>query len=170
MELDNIKITYIGGGSRAWARKMMCDLALNGVIGGEVRLYDIDVPAAQDNQVIGELIESSGKGRSHWKYKVVSDLGAALDGADFVLCSILPGTFDEMASDVHEPNGYGLYQSVGDTVGPGGILRAMRTVPIYEGFAAQIKAHCPNAFVINFTNPMSLCTATLYGRWAMSRA
>lgn len=162
MELDNIKITYIGGGSRAWARKMMCDLALNGVIGGEVRLYDIDVPAAQDNQVIGELIESSGKGRSHWKYKVVSDLGAALDGADFVLCSILPGTFDEMASDVHEPNGYGLYQSVGDTVGPGGILRAMRTVPIYEGFAAQIKAHCPNAFVINFTNPMSLCTATLY--------
>ena len=130
MEFENIKIAYIGGGSRAWARKMMCDLALNDKIGGEVRLYDIDIPAAKDNQVIGELIEESGKGKSHWRYKVFSELGAALDGADFVLCSILPGTFDEMESDVHAPNLYGLYQSVGDTVGPGGILRAMRTVPI----------------------------------------
>ena len=170
MEFENIKIAYIGGGSRAWARKMMCDLALNDKIGGEVRLYDIDIPAAKDNQVIGELIEESGKGKSHWRYKVFSELGAALDGADFVLCSILPGTFDEMESDVHAPNLYGLYQSVGDTVGPGGILRAMRTVPIYEGFAAAIREHCPNAFVINFTNPMSLCTATLYDVYPKIRA
>lgn len=162
MKNNKIVITYIGGGSRLWARKMMCDLALNDKIGGEVRLYDTDITAAENNGVIGGLINESEKIRSRWEYKVAPDLGDALDGADFVLCSILPGTLDEMESDVHAPNAYGIYQSVGDTAGPGGILRAMRTVPIYEGFATAIKEHCPDAFVINFTNPMSLCTATLY--------
>ena len=67
-----------------------------------------------------------------------------------------------MRSDVHVPEKYGIYQSVGDTAGPGGILRAMRTVPIYEEFARKIKAICPNAWVLNFTNPMSICTKVLF--------
>jgi alpha-galactosidase len=79
-----------------------------------------------------------------------------------VLISILPGTFHQMRSDVHTPEKYGIYQSVGDTVGPGGILRAMRTVPIYEGFARAIEQHCPNAWVLNLTNPMSACVKALY--------
>lgn len=160
--MRKIKIAYIGGGSKAWARVFMVDLALAEGICGEIALYDIDVPAAELNKRIGARINDDPKTVSKWDYKVYTELGAALDGADFVACSILPGTFDEMESDVHLPEEYGIYQSVGDTVGPGGVLRAMRTVPIYEGFAREIKAHCPDAWVINLTNPMTACTKTLY--------
>ena len=160
--MKNIKIAYIGGGSKLWARVFMYDLALTEDMCGEIALYDIDIPAAERNRLIGERINADGRTISKWKYTVCEKLTDALEGADFVACSILPATFDEMAADVHLPEKYGIYQSVGDTVGPGGVLRAMRTVPIYEYFANEIKRVCPNAWVINFTNPMSICTKTLY--------
>ncbi len=160
--MKKIKIAYIGGGSKAWARVFMKDLALAKDLSGEIALYDIDLPAAELNRRIGERINAHPNTISKWDYKVYPEIGTALDGADFVICSILPGTFDEMEGDVHLPEEYGIYQSVGDTVGPGGVLRAMRTVPIYEGFAREIKAHCPDAWVINLTNPMTACTKTLY--------
>lgn len=160
--MKHTKIAYLGGGSKAWARVFMKDLALSEGFCGEIALYDIDVPAAELNRSIGARINESPKTISKWEYNVYTDIGEALDGADFVACSILPGTFDEMQSDVHLPEEYGIYQSVGDTVGPGGVLRAMRTVPIYEGFAREIKEHCPDAWVINLTNPMTACTKTLY--------
>ncbi len=160
--MKNIKIAYIGGGSKAWARVFMTDLALSEGICGEIALYDIDIPAAKLNKRIGARINESPDAVSKWDYQVYNEIGDALDGADFVACSILPGTFDEMEGDVHLPEKYGIYQSVGDTVGPGGILRAMRTVPIYEGFARAIREHCPDAWVINLTNPMTACTKTLY--------
>lgn len=160
--MQRIKIAYLGGGSKAWARVFMTDLALAEGLCGEIALYDIDIPAAELNQKIGAVINQSPNTVSQWDYRVYTEIGEALEGADFVACSILPGTFDEMESDVHLPEEYGIYQSVGDTVGPGGVLRAMRTVPIYEGFAREIRAHCPNAWVINLTNPMTACTKTLY--------
>lgn len=160
--MKKIKIAYIGGGSKAWARVFMTDLALAEGLCGEIALYDIDVPAAELNKRIGARINESPNTISKWDYNVYTEIGGALEGADFVACSILPGTFDEMESDVHLPEEYGIYQSVGDTVGPGGVLRAMRTVPIYEGFAREIKKHCPGAWVINLTNPMTICTKTLY--------
>lgn len=160
--MKNIKIAYIGGGSKAWARVFMTDLALAEGLCGEIALYDIDIPAAELNKKIGARINEDTNTVSKWEYKVYPDIGEAFDGADFVACSILPGTFDEMESDVHLPEKYGIYQSVGDTVGPGGVLRAMRTVPIYEGFAREIKKHCPKAWVINLTNPMTACTKTLF--------
>ena len=160
--MKNIKIAYLGGGSKAWARVFMTDLALAEGICGEIALYDIDIPAAELNRQIGERINENPNTVSKWNYRVYEKIGDALDGADFVACSILPGTFDEMEGDVHLPEKYGIYQSVGDSVGPGGVLRAMRTVPIYEGFAREIKEHCPKAWVINLTNPMTACTKTLY--------
>lgn len=160
--MKNIKIAYIGGGSKLWARVFMNDLALAEELCGEIALYDIDLPAAELNRKIGEKINEDKNTLSKWDYRVYKDIGGALDGADFVACSILPGTLDEMESDVHLPEEYGIYQAVGDTVGPGGVLRAMRTVPIYEGFAREIKAHCPDAWVINLTNPMTACTKALF--------
>lgn len=157
-----IKLAYIGGGSKQWARVFMNDLALTADISGEIALYDIDIAAAERNRMIGGRINSAENTVSRWDYRVYENLGKALDGADFVVCSILPGTFDEMASDVHAPEKYGIYQPVGDTVGPGGVLRAMRTVPLYEMFAREVREHCPDAWVINFTNPMSICVKTLY--------
>lgn len=158
----NIKICYIGGGSKLWARVFMSDLAVADGLSGEMALYDIDRAAAERNARIGARINENPNTRSRFEYNVYENLDEALDGATFVLLSILPGTFKEMRSDVHTPEKYGIYQSVGDTAGPGGILRAMRTVPIYEEFAKKIKAICPNAWVINFTNPMSICIKVLY--------
>lgn len=160
--MKKIKLAYIGGGSKAWARVFMNDLALTGDLSGEIALYDIDVPAAERNKKIGERINECEAAVSRWDYTVCENIDDALRGADFVACSILPGTFDEMAADVHLPEQYGIYQSVGDTVGPGGVLRAMRTVPIYEFFAGKIRDICPDAWVINLTNPMYICTKTLY--------
>lgn len=158
----NIKIAYIGGGSKQWARIFMYDLALCPDLTGEIGLFDLDVPAAVRNQQIGERINQSPDTLSRWNYVVYDTLKACLKGADFVIISILPGTFEDMRIDVHAPEKYGIYQSVGDTAGPGGVLRAMRTVPFYEEFAQAIEKICPKAWVINFTNPMSICTKTLY--------
>ena len=159
---QNIKIAYIGGGSKQWARVFMSDLALSEGLSGEIALYDIDREAAQRNAAIGARIAQDPRTRSVFRYTVRDSLEEALAGADFVLISILPGTFREMRSDVHAPEKYGIYQPVGDTVGPGGILRAMRTVPYYEEFARKIRDICPDAWVLNFTNPMSICVKTLY--------
>lgn len=158
----HIKICYIGGGSKMWARVFMSDLAVAEDLSGELALYDIDKPAAQRNAKIGGFINDNPATKSKFDYVVYDKLEGALNGADFVVISILPATFKEMRSDVHTPEKYGIYQSVGDTVGPGGVLRAMRTVPLYEEFARKIKEICPDAWVINFTNPMTICTKTLY--------
>lgn len=161
-DLKNIKIAYIGGGSRAWARNLMVDLAKEDDMAGTVALYDIDYEAAKVNEKIGDFLYKREDVPGKWKYVAEQDLKSALTGADFVIISVLPGTFDEMDSDVHTPEKYGIYQSVGDTVGPGGIVRALRTIPIFEKFALAIKEYCPNAWVINFTNPMTMCVKTLY--------
>lgn len=161
-DLHKIKLTYIGGGSKQWARVFMNDLALAKDISGDIVLYDVDVESAIRNKKIGERINQTKEAVSKWNYKVEENLDTALKGADFVVISILPGTFEEMRSDVHAPEEYGIYQPVGDTCGPGAVLRNMRTIPLYEEFARRIKENCPEAWVINFTNPMSLCVKTLY--------
>ncbi len=161
-KVNELKIAYIGGGSRGWAWGLMSDLAACDDINGSVALYDIDFPAAQANEIIGNKFNQAAGCKSHWEYKAVPTIGEALTGADFVIISILPGTFDEMESDVHAPEKYGIYQSVGDTSGPGGIVRAMRTLPMYEEIAENIKKYSPKAWVISYTNPMTLCIKTLY--------
>lgn len=161
-KVKEIKIAYIGGGSRGWAWTFMSELALAKDISGEVALYDIDYEAAKKNEVIGNRFNTAENAHSVWNYKAVLTIGEALTGADFVIISILPGTFDEMESDVHTPEKYGIYQSVGDTVGPGGIVRSMRTVPMFEEIAQNIRKYCPKAWVINYTNPMTICVKTLY--------
>jgi alpha-galactosidase len=165
-----VKIGYIGGGSMGWAWSVMKDLALEPALCGEVRLYDIDHEAAKANVTIGNRLNNHEKTVSKWEYKYASDLSEALDGVDFVIISILPGTFDEMESDVHTPEVYGIYQSVGDTTGPAGIIRSMRTVPMMEEVARAIQKYCPKAWVINYTNPMAVCVAALYGVFPQIKA
>lgn len=160
--VENLKIAYVGGGSRGWAWGLMSDLANATDISGEVCLYDIDFQAAKNNEIIGNSIARTYPEHNNFSYKAVETLDEALEGADFVVISILPGTFDEMESDVHAPEKYGIYQSVGDTVGPGGIIRALRTIPMFEVIANAIRRNCPDAWVINYTNPMSVCVRTLY--------
>ncbi len=158
----NLKIAYIGGGSRNWARNLLNDLANETEINGTVCLYDIDYEAANYNAMIGNMISAREDKAGNWKWEAAKTTKEALTGADFVIISILPGTFEEMASDVHTPEKYGIYQPVGDTTGPGGCVRALRCVPIFYNYAKEIEKYCPEAWVINFTNPMTMCVSALY--------
>jgi len=161
-KMTDVQIAYIGGGSRGWAWVFMTDLALEPELSGTIRLYDIDKPAAAANAIIGNKVEEKEDAVGRWEYVVKESLQEALTGADFVVLSILPKTFDEMETDVHLPERLGIYQPVGDTAGPGGMMRALRTIPMYVEFAEAIKKYSPDAWVINYTNPMSLCVKTLY--------
>lgn len=160
--VEEIQIAYIGGGSRGWAWTFMTDLAMEKAISGTIRLYDINREAALANEIIGNRLKTRENVVGKWDYCVKDSLQEALTGADFVVISILPKTFDEMETDVHMPERLGIYQSVGDTAGPGGMMRALRTLPMFVEFAEAIREYSPNAWVINYTNPMSLCVKTLY--------
>lgn len=161
-KVSDIKIAYIGGGSRGWAWAFMTDLALEPDMSGTISLYDLDTNAAKNNEIIGNKINDRKDACGKWAYTTSPSLEDALTGADFVVISILPGTFDEMESDVHLPERLGIYQSVGDTAGPGGIIRALRTIPMFVEIAEAIKKYSPKAWVINYTNPMTICVKTLY--------
>ena len=100
---EDVRIAYIGGGSRGWAWGLMSDLAAVDDMNGTVALYDIDREAAEKNAVIGNRMKELPDCRNAWDYQAADSLGEALTGADFVVISILPGTFDEMESDVHAP-------------------------------------------------------------------
>jgi alpha-galactosidase/6-phospho-beta-glucosidase family protein len=161
-ERTEIKIGYIGGGSKNWARTVMTDLALCPHLTGEIALYDINFAAAEANVAHGDAIFAHPEAQTTFKVTAYHSPGEALKDADFVFLSILPGPMQMFANDIDIPAKYGILQPVGDTTGPGGLSRALRTIPIYLDYAHTIMAHCPDAWVINYTNPMTLCTAALY--------
>jgi len=166
---NKIKICYIGGGSRNWAWILMQDLAFEKDICGTIELYDINYEDAKTNEIIGnKLMEKHNKGV--WKFHANPSLQDALGESDIVIISILPGDFEEMAVDVHAPEKYGIYQSVGDTAGAGGIMRALRTIPMFRQIAQEIRKNAPAAWVINYTNPMSICTRALYKEFPQIKA
>ena len=144
-KVTGLTVAYIGGGSRGWAWGFMRDIISDGQISGTVRLYDIDREAAERNQKIGTMLAAHPDAASKWAFEVSSSLQEALTGADFVVISILPGTFAHMRGDVHLPERVGVYQSVGDTVGAGGFMRAMRTIPMFveiaKRFATSRRTH-----------------------------
>lgn len=161
-KMEDLQIAYIGGGSRGWAWTFMTDLCMEDAISGTIRLYDIDKAAARANETIGNHLKTRPDVIGKWDYRVYNSLQEVLTGADFVVISIMPKTFEEMAVDVHMPERLGIYQSVGDTAGPGGMMRALRTIPMFVEIAEAVKQYAPKAWVINYTNPMSLCIKTLY--------
>jgi len=156
-----IKIAYIGGGSREWAVKLMADLALSPHLEGSLELFDIDHAAAHENVALGQEVFSHPSARARFHVRATQNLEDALREADFVVISIEPGPVALRRADVEIPARYGILQTVGDTTGPGGLCRALRSVPLFQGFARKIWEVCPSAWVINYTNPMALCTAAL---------
>lgn len=163
-----VTIAYIGGGSLNWATKLMADLAHDTALAAHMRLYDIDRPAAERNARIGRRFAEVSRGRAA-TYEAVPSLSEALTGADFVVVSILPGEFEDMAQDLDIPARYGIKQAVGDTVGPGGFVRALRAIPMMVSIAQAIQAHAPRARVCNLTNPMSVLTGAMYRAYPQIR-
>jgi len=158
----DLKIAYIGGGSRGWAHALMTDLLQTKHFNGEVRLYDINHPMAEFNAKYGNWLQTHPQAVSNWKYRAVRSIKETLKDADFVFLSIQPGRIEDMGVDLLEPMKYGIFQPVGDTMGPGGVVRSLRTIKDYLFFAENIKKYAPKAWCVNFTNPMTVCTRTLY--------
>jgi len=156
-----LKVAYLGGGSRNWARVLMRDLACCPELGGELRLFDIDFAAAKVNEELGNWLQEQPGVVSHWHYRAVEKIETALAGADFVFVSIQPGSLDDMEHEIGVAEKYGLFFPVGDTTGTPGLMRSLRAAITFSGFAQAIAEHCPQAWVINYTNPMSVCTRTL---------
>jgi alpha-galactosidase len=153
-----IKIAYIGGGSKHWARTIMQDLAASQHLCGELALYDINQASADANGVLGQQIFSLPEAVADFRVTTSSDRATVLKNADFVFVSILPGPMPCFANDLDIPAEYGITQTVGDTVGPGGLSRCMRSVPMFIDIAHAVAEHAPQAWVINYTNPMTVLT------------
>ncbi len=161
MAANDLSIAYIGGGSRQWAPTLIQDLAL-APYSGEVRLFDANLPAARKNARFGNWVQDTKETRGQWDYAAVEDIESALDGADIVVMSTQYDPRETFVHDLMIPKQFGIYGAVSATIGPGGIMRALRTIPVYREFADQVRTHCPNAWVFNFTNPVHFVTRALY--------
>ena len=160
--MKETKICIIGGGGRLWAIQFFRDLAYNKMTHGNLVLYDIDKEAARNNVEVAYRTFAVNNTGGRFKVEAVDELEEALKGCDLVIISIEPGLTECRYGDLVLPEEYGILQSVGDTTGPGGIMRARRAIPLFTGFAKAIESACPDAWVINYTNPMTLCTAALF--------
>ena len=160
--MKETRICIIGGGSRLWAIQFFKDLAYNKMTHGTVVLHDIDHKAAENNVAVGNQTFRVNGCENRFNFIAEDNLEKALADVDLVIISIEPGNIECRRGDLLLPEEYGIYQSVGDTTGPGGIMRARRALPMFFNFAKAIEKVCPNAWVINYTNPMTLCTAALY--------
>ena len=147
-----------------WAVGLMADLAQDTRLDAEIRLYDIDRDAARRNAEMGARFAEVSRGQPS-RYRAVDTLAEALTGADMVVISILPGRFEDMAQDIAIPARFGIPQAVGDTVGPGGYVRAIRAIPMLAEIGAAIGEHAPRAYVCNLTNPMSVLTGALFAAY-----
>src|SRR5205823_13565235 len=125
----------------------------------DIVLHDLNPVALDDIQRYGrKALASTG---SHFSIETATDLEAALDGAEFVVVTITTGGLETMQLDLDIPERYGIYQSVGDTVGPGGLSRALRNVPLLVDIAKAVDRVAPDAWVLNLTNPMTVLTRVI---------
>lgn len=160
--MKSTRICIIGGGGRLWPIQFMKDLTLRAGTNGHLVLHDIDHEAAVNNVEVAKRIFATNNRSGSFTVSAEDELSAALAGADIVVISIEPGKSEARWADLVLPEEYGILQSVGDTTGPGGIIRARRALPLFFEFGRQIAKACPEAWVINYTNPLTLCTAALY--------
>lgn len=154
-----MKITFMGAGSTVFARNVIGDCMCSGVLRDSVfALYDIDGRRLEESRTILESMRAAkgNYGRIEC-YLGAENRKAALKGADFVVNAIQVGLYDPCTIiDFEVPKKYGLRQTIGDTLGIGGIMRALRTIPVMADFAADMEEVCPGALFLNYTNPMAM--------------
>ena len=154
-----LKIAYIGGGSRGWAWTLMKDLRKTKALTGTVALYDIDGARLEESYLlIAAMNNSINQGRAKiTKYLGVENRKDALRDANFVVNAIQVGLYDPCTIiDFEIPKKYGLRQTIADTLGIGGIMRGMRTIHVLKDFARDMEEVCPDAWFLNYTNPMAI--------------
>ena len=149
------KIAFIGAGSVVFTQGLLADLFSFEDLGElHIALHDIDPErlstATGAATAIADTLEVSPRISAHL------DRRAALDGCDFVINMIQVGMNEATRLDFEIPARYGVRQTIGDTLGVGGVFRALRTFPVLRGLAADIAAVCPDAWLLNYTNPMAM--------------
>jgi alpha-galactosidase len=148
-------IVFLGAGSVVFTRELLTDiLGLPEFAGVRVVLHDIDPERLETAEAIARRIAD------HYGVKpeivATMDRRAALDGADYVINAIQVGMYAATRRDFDLPARYGLRQTIADTIGIGGIFRALRTFPVLAGIAADMASLCPEAWLLNYTNPMAM--------------
>ncbi len=151
-------IVFIGA-SYNWVPTLLKDLLSVFDENIEVRFIDIDKTAA-DRCVLWGNRANYVYGRNDL-YRAYTDRAAGLSGADAVIITMAAGGFEAMALDLVIPEKYGIMATVGDTTGPSGWSRALRNIPVFEGFAEDFSGICPKAVIVNYSNPMAALTSVL---------
>ncbi len=154
-----MKIAFVGGGSVQWTPKLVTDMALTETLAGaELALHDIDADALDLLARASQRIVAQVNG--NLRVTATTDRAEALRNAGFVILCVSIGGLAAMRNDLEIPHRYGVYQSVGDTVGPGGLARGLRHIPFAVQVAREMEQLCPTAWLLNLTNPMTtICRA-----------
>jgi alpha-galactosidase len=149
------KITIIGAGSAVFATELMTDFLLTPALkAGTFALVDIDAERLELAHQMAELsIERTG---GHWTVEASTDRNQVLADSDYVINTIEVAGLPNVRHDYEIPLKYGVDQCIGDTIGPGGLFKALRTLPAWLGILADVERLAPRALVLNYTNPMSL--------------
>ena len=156
-----MKITFMGAGSTVFAKNVLGDTLLTTALneGLEIALYDIDPVRLDESYLVITALNNKfngGKAKID-RYCGVENRKAALKGAKFVVDAIQVGLYDPCTIlDFEIPKKYGLRQTIGDTLGIGGIFRGLRTIHVLKDFARDMEEVCPDAYFLNYTNPMAI--------------
>ncbi len=157
-----VKITFMGAGSTVFSRNVLGDcMCTPSLQEAEIALYDIDEKRLKESEIILHAInKNTNNSRATIKtYHGESKRKDALRDADFVVNAIQIGGYDPCTIiDFEIPKKYGVRQTIADTLGIGGVMRGLRTIPVMEAFARDMEEVCPNAWFLNYTNPMSMLT------------
>ena len=156
------KITFIGAGSTVFAKNILGDCMLTPSLSeSEIALYDIDAVRLKESS---DMLEAMNKKINNKKAKIKSYCGVenrkkAIKNSDFIVIAIQVGGYDPCTiTDFEIPKKYGLRQTIADTLGIGGIFRTLRTIPVFEDIAREIEKYAPNAWLLNYVNPMAMIT------------
>ncbi len=158
------KITFMGAGSTVFAKNVLGDSMLTPALQDSViALYDIDPERLKESQLMLDTINRNNGGKATIKaYLGVQSRKEALKGANYVVNAIQVGGYEPCTvTDFEIPKKYGLKQTIGDTLGIGGIFRALRTIPVMLDFARDMEEVCPSAWFLNYTNPMAMLTGAM---------
>jgi len=151
------KIVFIGGGSAKFIRELVVDLfCYLEFHDSHITLMDIDRERVERSErIVRKIISDRKLGAT---VESTGDRRYALEGADYVIITIMVGGLEHYYSDSAIPAKYGVFQTVGDTTGVGGVFRLVRTAPVLQGIAQDLKQVAPEAWVLNYANPMSMNT------------
>lgn len=149
-----VKITYLGAGSAFTPILTKDILQIPGLEAGEIRLVDIDPVRLNLSYEATKIINE--KLKVNWAITASNNRKKVLEGSDFIINTIEVSGLNTVQYDYEIPLKYGIDQCIGDTIGPGGIMKALRTVPTWLEILKDAEELCPDALVLNYTNPMSM--------------